>query len=256
MYLAVTVDGAALQPRLLDLARQSLVLKTSHRSGLLLPRVITAPIHLQHLAQGAYCMLLLMIPGECVPHPHSLAKYAAGLMLQDERTVPGFDRLTVVNAGVTFGSLDINDSTALVNDASGAQTQGGYGKLAGSVSCVSLLPQSFTLTASLRAQQSLSNKNLDSSERMSVSGSGGVMAYPPGELIGTNALFARLGLSHPLPVIKAVPQLSHRWLAFSSDGQASAAKPVSASDASRSISEIGIGYSASWKGAVVKAYAA
>lgn len=188
--------------------------------------------------------------------PKSLISTTAGLVLRDERAVLGFDGLTVANAGITFGSLDIKDAAALSNDAAGAQTQGSYGKLVAGVTRVSLLPKSFTLTASLRAQQSLSNKNLDSSERMSVAGSSGVMAYPPGELIGTNAAFARLELSRPLPAIQAVPQLSHNWLAFTSWGQASAAKSVSASDARRSVSDVGFGWSANWKGAVVKAYAA
>lgn len=188
--------------------------------------------------------------------PKSLVSTTAGLMLRDERALLGFDGLTVANAGITVGNLDIRDATALASDAAGAQTQGGYGKLTAGLSRVSLLPKSFTLTTSLRGQQSLTGKNLDGSERMSVSGSGGVMAYPPGELIGTNALFARVELSRPLPAVKAVPQLSHQWLAFSSWGQAAAAKAVSASDARRSVSDVGVGWAANWQGAVVKAYAA
>ncbi len=187
--------------------------------------------------------------------PKSLISTSAGLTLRDERAVLGFEGLTTATAGITLGSLDIKDATALANDAAGAQTQGGYGKLVAGVTRISL-PKSFTLTASLRAQQSLSNKNLDSSERMSVSGSGGVMAYPPGELIGTNAMFAKLELSRPLPAIASVPELSHNWLAFTSWGQTGAAKAVSASDARRAISDVGLGWSANWKGAVVKAYAA
>lgn len=188
--------------------------------------------------------------------PKSLISTTAGLMLRDERALLGFDGLTVANAGITVGNLDIRDATALASDAAGAQTQGGYGKLTAGLSRVSLLPKSFTLTTSLRAQQSLTGKNLDGSERMSVSGSGGVMAYPPGELIGMNALFARVELSRPLPAVQAVPQLSHQWLAFSSWGQAAAAKAVSASDARRSVSDVGVGWAANWQGAVVKAYAA
>ncbi|MCM0044872.1 MAG: hypothetical protein NBV65_09615 [Burkholderiaceae bacterium] len=188
--------------------------------------------------------------------PKSLVSTTAGLVLRDERAVLGFDGLTVANAGITVGSLDIKDATALANDVAGAQTQGSYSKLVAGLSRVSLLPKSFTLTTSLRAQQSLSGKNLDGSERMSVSGSGGVMAYPPGELIGTNAMFARAELSRPLPVIQAVPQLSHNWLAFTSWGQASAAKAVSASDSRRAVSDVGLGWTGNWKGAVVKAYAA
>lgn len=188
--------------------------------------------------------------------PKSLVSTTVGLQLRDERMVLGFDGLTQANVGVTAGVLDIRDATALSNDAAGAQTDGGYGKLFAGVTRVSLLPKAFTLTTSLRLQQSLTNKNLDSSERMSVSGSGGVMAYPPGELIGTNALFARVELSRPLPVIPALPQLSHQWLAFADWGQASAAKAVTTSDERRQISDVGLGWTANWKGALVKAYAA
>lgn len=188
--------------------------------------------------------------------PKSLVSTTAGLTLRDERKLFGFDGMTQANAGITIGSLDIREATALASDAAGAQTQGGYGKLAAGVSRVSLLPKSFTLTTSLRLQQSLTHKNLDSSERMAVSGAGGVMAYPPGELIGTNAVFARAELSRPLPAIKAIPQLTHNWLAFADVGQAAAAKEVTASDARRSISDVGLGWTGNWKGGFVKAYAA
>ncbi len=188
--------------------------------------------------------------------PKSLMSTTAGLLLRDERAVLGFDGLTQANLGITLGSLDIKEAAALASDAAGAQTQGSYGKLVAGISRVSLLPKSYTLTTSLRVQQSLSNKNLDSSERMAVSGSGGVMAYPPGELIGTNAMFARAELSHPLPAVKAIPQLSHGALVFADWGQAAAAKVVSASDARRSISDVGLGWTANWKGGFVKAYAA
>ena len=152
--------------------------------------------------------------------PKSLLSTTAGVSLRDERALFGFDGMTQANAGITVGNLDIKDATALSSDAAGAQTQGQYGKLAAGVSRVALLPKAFTLTTSLRLQQSLTNKNLDSSERMAVSGSGGVMAYPPGELIGTNALFARVELSRPLPAVKAIPLLTHNWLAFAGGSKA------------------------------------
>jgi hypothetical protein len=46
MYLAVAVDCTALQPRLLDLARQVLVLDAASRLGSVLPGVIAAGVHL------------------------------------------------------------------------------------------------------------------------------------------------------------------------------------------------------------------
>ncbi len=188
--------------------------------------------------------------------PKSLLSTTAGLLLRDERALLGAYGLTQLNVGITLGSLDIGEATAVASDAAGARTQGSYGKLVAGLSRVSLLPRSYTLTTSVRAQQSLSHKNLDGSERMAVSGSGGVMAYPSGELIGSNALFARVELSHPLPAVSALPALQHNWLAFADWGQASAARVVAAADARRAISDVGLGWTANWKGAVVKAYAA
>ena len=184
--------------------------------------------------------------------PKTASTLTAGVLVRDESKVFGFDGLTRFTLNVTAGELKINDGTALALDAAGANTNGSFSKANLSLSRVSLLPNAFSLTTSLSAQQSLSSKNLDGSERMAVSGSGAVMAYPSGELIGSNATLVHLELARPLP---AMGQLQSSWLLFANWGQASAAKPLS-TDVTREISDVGIGWSASYGKAIIKAHLA
>lgn len=184
--------------------------------------------------------------------PKTLFSATAGLSLRDERPVFGVDGLTQASVAVTFGHLDIRDATARANDAAGARTHGGYGKLVASVSRISLLPGEFSLTTSLKAQQAFAGKNLDGSERMAVSGSAGVMAYPSGELIGDNAVWLRAELSRPLPVPGG---LHVDGLVFANYGRAEASHDVGASSR-RHIADVGFGLSARWQGALLRAHLA
>lgn len=87
----------------------------------------------------------------------------------------------------------------------------------------------------------LNGKNLDSSERMAVSGSSGVYADPAGELMGSNARLAKLELSHSLPEIDG---LQHSASLFTTYGHAESAQAISATDKGRDINDVGLG----WKG--------
>jgi len=151
--------------------------------------------------------------------PKAANTLTAGVNVRDERTLLGFDGLTQANFAVTVGDLKINNDTALANDAAGAQTAGNFSKAVLSLSRTSLLPENFTFTTSLRSQASLKNKNLDSSERMSVSGSSGVWGHPAGELMGSNATLVKLELARPLTSLEG---LQHNWFTFYDFGQASA----------------------------------
>ena len=114
------------------------------------------------------------------------------------------------------------------------------------------MPKSFTLTTSLKLQQSLNSKNLDGSERMAVSGSGAVMAYPSGELIGSDATLVHADLSRPLPT---VGKLQSNWLVFADWGNAKQDNPLP-TDVNRNISDAGFGWSANYGGALIHAYLA
>lgn len=182
--------------------------------------------------------------------PKKINAVTAGLNVRDESYVFGAAGMTQASIAVTFGKLSINDAVALSNDAAGAGTHGGFSKITGSLSRLSLLPADFKLLSSLRFQQALNQKNLDSSERMSVSGSGGVMGYPSGELSGSNAAVVHIELSRPLPSWS--DGLSNNWFMFANWGQAGASRPVATTDRTRSISDVGIGWSANWKKASLR----
>ena len=184
--------------------------------------------------------------------PKTSSAVTLGILVRDESKVLGMDGLTRFSLSLTAGELKINEASALALDAAGANTQGSFSKANVSLSRVSLLPNAFSLTTSISAQQVLTDKNLDGSERMSVSGSNGVMAYPSGELIGSNATLVHLELARPLP---AWGKLQSNWLLFSNWGQASAAKPL-ATEKTRDISDVGIGWSANYGNAIIKAHLA
>ncbi|MEC5218851.1 hemolysin activation/secretion protein [Actimicrobium sp. GrIS 1.19] len=184
--------------------------------------------------------------------PKTSSAVTFGLLVRDESQVLGLDGLTRFSLNLTAGELRINDAAARALDAAGANTQGSFSKAHVSLSRVSLLPNAFSLTTALSTQQVITNKNLDGSERMTVSGSNGVMAYPSGELIGSNATLVHLELARPLP---ALGKLQSNWQVFGNWGQASAAKSL-ATEKTRKLSDVGIGWAANYGDAIIKAHLA
>jgi hemolysin activation/secretion protein len=84
----------------------------------------------------------------------------------------------------------------------------------------------------------LSGKNLDGSERMSVAGHGGVLAYPIGELSGDQAALLRAELSRTM-----LPLGSVQWTAsgFFDAGSARAVHALAGQPTQRSLSDAGLG---------------
>lgn len=160
----------------------------------------------------------------------------------------GFDGLTQASAAVTVGHLQFNDAAAAALDAAGANTQGNYARLNLAIARVTLLPQQFSLSTSVRAQWALNGKNMDGSERMSIAGDGGVAAYPSGELSGDDAALVRVELSHALPSVGAVQFGAN---AFADYGWARAAKPL-AGAGGRGLSDVGVAVTANAAGALFK----
>lgn len=153
----------------------------------------------------------------------------------------GFDGLTQSSASLTVGRLHFKEVAAEALDAAGADTQGGYAKLNLAASRISVLPSQFLLTTSVKAQASLNNKSLDGVERMSVSGDGGVAAYPIGELSGDHAALLRAELARPL-VTGGAAQLSGS--VFTDYGWAKSIAAPAGVAASRKLGDIGVGLSA------------
>lgn len=91
-----------------------------------------------------------------------------------------------------IGELDKNTPVDEALDALTAKAAGTYKKTNLSFSRLQDLGGGYSLYGSLRGQ--LADKNLDSSEKMSLGGPDGVRAYPVGEISGDEGLLGRLEL--------------------------------------------------------------
>lgn len=174
----------------------------------------------------------------------------AALNIRDEDPLAGWDGVTQASVGVTAGRLSIDGDALLTDQAqAGPHTHGTFSRFNASLSRVSLLPHQFSLSGTLRLQQNL-GRNLDHTERLGVTGIGGVMAYPGSELSGSNARQVRIELARPLPQWQG---FGSQWSVFTNWGQAQPTRQ----DDWRSVRDVGLGWTANHPGgALVKAYLA
>ncbi len=99
------------------------------------------------------------------------------------------------NAGVSVGTLNRSGNALdLLADKLTARTHGGYSKLTAALSRSQQLFADTTLFFSVNLQYAL--KNLESSEKLSLGGPGGVRAYPVNEANGDSGAIATLELRH------------------------------------------------------------
>jgi hemolysin activation/secretion protein len=179
---------------------------------------------------------------------HALALRATGNWTH---TALGLDGQTQANAVVTLGQLRLHDSATAAADAAGAHTAGTWSKLNVGATRVSFLPARLQLTTAARAQVVLNQRNLDGSERLTVSGMGGVAAYPIGELAGDNALVARAELAVPLGTVQSAQV---QGTTFASWGVARAAKPLAGSTAgqARQMGDVGVGLNVTYRASLLR----
>lgn len=113
---------------------------------------------------------------------------------------------------LTSGDLDLgDDATNLATDATTAQTQGGFSKIVITFSRLTAIAENLILTGSLLAQ--VSNKNLDSGEKMSLGGPSGVRAYPGGEASGDHGALASIEIKRYLSDAMMVSAFyDHGWI--------------------------------------------
>lgn len=102
--------------------------------------------------------------------------------------------------GVAFtrGNLDLSRMPSYqTNDAATLRANGGYSKLSFNGSRQQNLSRGYTLFGALSGQ--VSDKNLDSSEQITLGGPTGVRAYPTGEGTGDSGVVVNLELRKELP---------------------------------------------------------
>ena len=140
-----------------------------------------------------------------------------------------FDGISYGSASWTPGKLKLDAGLTAVDDY---KSNGRFHKVNLDVVRLQSLPAGFNLMAHLSWQQA--NKNLDSSEKLSLGGASGVRAYPSGEATGDEGGLAQLELRYDAG--------AYTPYAFMDAGRITVnAKPVVAGDNRRSLSGGGLG---------------
>jgi hemolysin activation/secretion protein len=104
--------------------------------------------------------------------------------------------ITSFGATLSAGTSHQQNATALAADSGARQIEGGFTKLGYTLGHLRQLPGNWSLNASLRGQ--FAGKNLDSTERFSLGGPGGIRAYPVGEGAGDEGWLLSLNFQRPL----------------------------------------------------------
>jgi len=164
----------------------------------------------------------------------------------------GLESSTTATLNLTHGDLSFNDAAALELDAAGAKTNGEYRKISGSIEKGFQFNPEYSLTASLRFQKSLGNKNLDGSEDFSLGGAYGARAFPDGEHSAENGYIFGVELFYSLPSFEGI---NHKASIFGDTGYAKMENPLSTTEARR-LNDVGLGYQASYKDFFAKAQVA
>lgn len=136
---------------------------------------------------------------------------AATFSVNHERygQVLGFDGYASLGGGVTLGYLTVGDEEHKLSNLAGVNSVGRYGKVSLSALARVALTEKIGLSTTLTVQKALFDKNLDTSEQLTISGTRGVMAFEQaasgdnGYLFGVEARYALpsiAGIDHSLGV--------------------------------------------------------
>jgi hemolysin activation/secretion protein len=101
------------------------------------------------------------------------------------------------NANVTFGRLKINDAAQETSDNTSAKTKGSFEKLAFNISRNQILPDLKNTNWLISVDGQTANKNLNSSEQMSLGGPYAVRAYPTSQGSGSQGVIIKTELLYP-----------------------------------------------------------
>lgn len=114
----------------------------------------------------------------------------------DWRDNLGGGGITLASLTMTSGKLNIDSADAAELDAVAARTAGSYSKWAWSLERQQAVARGVSFSASARGQSA--SKNLDSSEKFSLGGPGGVRAYASGEASGDEGWLVSLELRYAI----------------------------------------------------------
>jgi len=164
-------------------------------------------------------------------------------------TIFGHNLYTTLATSIAAGQLEVVDPTQRRLGG----TDGTYGKLNVKYNAELQLFSHLSAKTLLSTQKDVSNKGLDSSEQLFISGSTGVRAYAEGAS-GDNGYVFTQELRYALPRIKLLPR-QQALTAFFDNGAVSAQKDGT-SLTNYSLTDLGAGYSVNFHSAFVNLQAA
>lgn len=170
---------------------------------------------------------------------------ALSLKLNDKKntTLLNLPGILFTSIGFTLGDLDLANSVAVKNDDN-LESEGIYSKAVLSVNHTQVLNSFLNLQTNFKAQKSF-NKNLDSSEDISVGGSNGVRAYEDSELSGDKGYALSLDLIYKLP---SMAQINHNTSVFVDHARVWTNENIfNDEDNIRTLNALGLGYSLNYK---------
>lgn len=173
--------------------------------------------------------------------PKSINSISPNIGVSFKNNMLGFEGHSTLDASITIGHLDIEESTAAALDASGARTEGDFVKTNFHGIHQIQFNKDWSASFSLAGQNAY-GKNLDGVEDMSIAGMSGVRAYPSDEFSAENAYVASTEFLYALPTTQ--PDLSLRMGPFADIGYAHVENKIGA-NSSRTLSDIGVGAYAS-----------
>lgn len=171
--------------------------------------------------------------------------YMGTLGLKHEAWGSLFDRnlFTRISGGISYGHLGIPDEEQERMNERGADTVGNFAYLTLGLSANYALSELFSLNIGASLQKALGHKNLDGSEQFSITGPNGVKAYR--EVVsGDNGYLLNAELRFLLPAFEG---LTHSIGVFGDTGRWEFEKSGYATKKSDYLSDIGVGYYASYK---------
>ncbi|SHH24704.1 ShlB/FhaC/HecB family hemolysin secretion/activation protein [Pollutimonas bauzanensis] len=164
-------------------------------------------------------------------------------------TLFGRSTYTNLDVGVSYGHLGIPDSAERALNKSGADTVGNYARLNLAFTASQELTKTLSASATVSAQKALMNKNLDTIEQMNISGPAGVKAYR--EVVsGDNGYLLNAELRYMLPAVGGLTQLIG---VFADTGRVHLQQGDYSDINGQRLSDIGLGYYASYKSVVFQA---
>ena len=171
--------------------------------------------------------------------------WSGSVALQDEAWNTLFDKSLYTNAsfGLTYGHLQLPDNQQAELNRQSADTVGNFAHINFSLLANQALINSLSLVTTFSAQQSLLNKNLDGSEQFNIAGPTAVKAWRE-SLLGDNGYLLGAELRYQLP---AFGKLQQTFGVFSDTGYTSLQNGDYANDSGYRLSDIGVGYYATYQ---------